>query len=96
MDLTTPTAATGQRVISTVKGQDGFIVVVKADSPSGLRVLTGQSFKVDGVETADTTGLLIPADGSLELPPGVYCCKTATNGSAATFSAVAFVRDYVS
>lgn len=90
MDLSTPTAATGQKLIATTPGQAGFVLVVKGDSAADLRVITKESFEVDGVLTADTTGILLEAGASITLEPGAYITRTAADGSAATFSAFAF------
>jgi hypothetical protein len=51
--------------------------------------MTGRGVNVDGVMTVDPDGLLLAVGESITLPlTGAYMVKTATNGTAATFSAL--------
>jgi hypothetical protein len=92
MDHSTPTAATGQKLIANLPDQDGFIVVVEESSAADLRIITGLAYEVDGELTEDPTGILLAAGGSITLEAGAYICRTAADGSAADFSAAAFKR----
>lgn len=94
MDLTTNTAAATTTTIFLT--DDGPIrnltFKVKSSSAAGLRIITGFPIAIDGVTTADTTGILLNATtgDSITLPCGTtYLCKTGTDGVAATFSVIA-------
>jgi len=94
MDLTTNTAAATTTAIflsedSPVKN---LTFKVKSNSAAGLRIITGFPIIINGVTTADTTGILLDAatGDSISLPCGTtYLCKTNTDGTAATFFVLA-------
>jgi hypothetical protein len=89
MNLSTPTAAASSRVIGVVPGAQNLTIRVDAGSGAGLRLMTGRGVNVDGVMTVDPDGLLLAVGESITLPlTGAYMVKTATNGTAATFSAL--------
>lgn len=89
MNILTSSVAANATSIANQRGQSGFVIVVADSSPAPLRVVTNLDFFLDGVLTADTDGILIPAGASVTLAAGSYSLKTGTDGSSAVASVMA-------
>ena len=90
MTLATPTAAASSKTIEGPAPATQLVFKVLDGSAASLRIVTGFSIKVDGVLTADTTGLTVDAGESISLSASnTYLCSTATDATAADFQVIA-------
>ena len=94
MDLSTNTAAATPTAVY-LNGDGPYrnlTFKVKSASSADLRIITGYPITINGVATADTTGILLEAanSDSISLPcETTYLCKTETDGVAADFFVLA-------
>ncbi len=88
---TSATAATRQSFMAN-SPKDDFLVQVPVTSLAGIRIISGRPIVIDGVSTADTTGMTVAVTGSLILPGSrqVWLIGTDTDATAATFEIMAF------
>ena len=95
MNVTTSTAAATKQALAATAMKEDFLVQVAGSSVASLRIESGRSILVNGVITADTTGMTVAAGKSVRLPGDrqVWLFSTATDGVAASFEIMAYEAD---
>ena len=94
MQVTSSTAAATRAVFFATNPKHDFIIQVLTASAAGIRVLSGHPIVVNGVATADTTGLTVPVDGSIRLSGNqAWLIGTDTDTTAATYEIMAIESD---
>ena len=90
MQVTSSTAAATRAVFFATNPKHDFIIQVLASSSAGIRILSGHPIVVNGVATADTTGMTVAVLGSIRLSGNqAWLIGTDTDATAATFEIMA-------
>lgn len=92
MNITTSATAATRKSFKTDSPNEDLIVKTDVGSAAAIRILSNRPITVDGVPTADTTGMTVIAGASFVLPgcQQIWMIGTATDATAASFEIMAF------